>query len=113
MSVKRAALFRNLDFFTAGQVLACNTAFHFADIFDGALCNQLTAVDTCAGSNIHNPIRFTHGFFIVFHNDQGITKVTQAFQSGNQLGIIALMKANAGLVQNIKNTGQRTSDLSG
>ena len=59
---------------------------------------------TCSRTNINNKVSRTHCILVVFHHNQGISKVTQMLQRRKQLIIITLMQSNARLIQNISNS---------
>ena len=63
-------------------------------------------MNTGAGADIHDPVGAHHGLFIVFYDDERVAEVTHVFQRIDQLGIVALMQTDAGLIQNIQNTGK-------
>jgi len=47
----------------------------------------------------------------VLDDQHGITQVAQTFQRGEQPVVVALMQADAWLIQNIKHTDERGADL--
>ena len=68
---------------------------------------------TGTGADIHNIISLAHGILIVFDHDQGVAQVAQALHGGDQFIIVALVQADARLVQHVQHTGQRAADLGG
>ena len=62
---------------------------------------------------VNDIVGFLHGFFVMLDHDNRIAKVTQRFERGDQLGIIARMQTNTGLVQNIQHARQGRADLCG
>ena len=49
----------------------------------------------------------------MFDHDDRIAQVAQILQGRDELVVVALVQADAGFVQNIQHTGQRTADLGG
>ena len=47
----------------------------------------------------------------MLHHQQGIAQITQMLKSFQELAIIPLVQADAGLVQNVEHTGQTAADL--
>ena len=69
-------------------------------------------MNTGGGADIDDIIRSQHRIFIVFHNDDGIADIPEMMEGFDELGVIPLMEADAGFVQNIENPHQRGTDLS-
>ena len=49
----------------------------------------------------------------MLHHDDRIAKVAQIFERSNQLVVVALVQADAGLIQHIQHTGKGAADLGG
>ena len=63
------------------------------------------------GADVDDLVRGVHGFLVVLHHQQGIAQITQMLKSFQELAIIPLVQADAGLVQNVEHTGQAAADL--
>ena len=85
MAVALAAVFRHLDFFSAGEILPRNAAWRLADILHRTFRHQLAAVYARARADVHDPVRLTHGLFVVLHHDERIAQVAQALERGDEL----------------------------
>ena len=103
--------FGYLDIFTAREVRTGNAALGFADIRHTAGGNDLTAVDTGTGADVHDIIRLPHCILVMLHHDQSVAKVAQTLHRGDQLIIVTLVQTDARLVQHIQHTGQGAADL--
>ena len=62
-------------------------------------------------SDIHNMVSLHHRILVVLHNDQCISQIPEVFQCFEQLIVILLMKADAGLIQNIGHTHKSGANL--
>jgi hypothetical protein len=65
------------------------------------------------GAEVQDVIGRLDGFFVVLHHQDGIAQVPQPLQRGEKPGVIFLMQADAGLVENIKHPHQAGPDLGG
>ena len=97
----------------AGKVIAGDAPLGLTDILHGTRRHDLAAVNARAGAHIHDIVRAAHGILVVLDHDDGITEVPQVLQGRNELIVVTLVQANAGLVQHIEHAGQRTADLGG
>ena len=68
---------------------------------------------TGTGADVHDIVRIAHGVLVVLHHDDRIAKVAQIFERSNQLVVVALVQADAGLIQHIQHTGKGAADLGG
>ena len=113
VAVAGAAGLGHFDALAAGEIVAGDAAFGLADILHAAGRHDLAAVHTGTGADVHDIVRAAHGVLVVLHHDDRIAKVAQVFERGNQLVVVALVQADAGLVQHIQHTGQGAADLGG
>ena len=60
----------------------------------------------CTGTDIHQVIRLADGVFIMLDHQYGVAHVTELQKRFEQLVIITLMQANAGLVENVHDPDQ-------
>ena len=65
------------------------------------------------GAQVDHPVGHADGFFVVLDDDDGVAEVAQARQRREQPAIVALMKANRGLVEDVQHAGQARADLRG
>ena len=69
-------------------------------------------MNACSGANIQNMICRKHSLIIMLYHNDGIAKIPKMLQRSQKLIIIPLMKADAGLIQNIQHPHKRGTDLS-
>ena len=96
--------FRYFNYFSATEVLTCNTFFTVFDVTQSPLCNNLTTMHTCTRTYIYNMVSTADCVFIMFNNNQSVSQIPQVFQCSYQFFIITLMQANAWFIKNIQNT---------
>ena len=75
--------------------------------------DDLTAVNTCTGSDIDDIIGRLHSFLVVLDDDKAVACVTQTPQGCDKFGVIALMQANTRLVEDIQHAHKRRAYLRG
>ena len=66
-----------------------------------------------AGADVHHVIGGADGVLVMLHDNQRIAEVAQPLQRGEQLVIVALMKADARFVEDIQHAGEEGADLRG
>ena len=113
LAVAGTAGLRHFHILSARKIRAGDAALDLADVCHAARSYDLAAVHTGTGADIHNIISLAHGILIVFDHDQGVAQVAQALHGGDQFIIVALVQADARLVQHVQHTGQRAADLGG
>ncbi len=64
-----------------------------------------------AGTYIDNMIRLDHHVFVVLNDDHGVTEIAKIFQRLDQLHVVAGVKTNARLVEDVKNTHELSTYL--
>ena len=65
----------------------------------------------CARTDIHDVIRRQHGVLVMLHHDQRVAQIPQMLERRQQLVVVPLMEADAGLVKNVGHAHQAGSDL--
>ncbi len=108
-----ASFFGHRYLFFAAQILPGDAAGLIFNILQAARGHQLAAMHPRAGAYVHHKIRRAHGVLVVLYHNQGVAQVPQALQGGNQLGIVPLVQADAGLVQHIQHPGEGAANLGG
>ena len=107
------AFLRHSDEPLAAEILAGKGVGVCQNLVDGTLGSDLAAVHTRAGAHIHDVVSGVHGVLVVLHHNEGVAKVAHALEGTQQLGVIPLMQADGGLVQNIEHAHQAGADLGG
>ncbi len=64
-------------------------------------------------ADIHDIVRRPHGILVVLHHQHRVAQVPQMDQGVQQLVIIPLVEADAGLIQDIRHAHQTRADLGG
>ena len=64
-------------------------------------------------TDIHDPISRSNRFLIMFDDDEGVADVSKTSERLDKSTIVALMKTDTRLVQDIEHTGQSGTDLRG
>ena len=77
-----------------------------------ALPYHLSAVCASLGTDVYQIVGGTHDFLVVFDHNHRIAEVAQLVQDTYQSVCIARMQTNAGLVQDVERTDQRTAQRS-
>ena len=54
-----------------------------------------------------------HRLLVVLDDDHGVTEVAQALERADQLGVIALVQPDRGLIQDVQDADERGPDLGG
>ena len=65
------------------------------------------------GTEVDEVIGREHRALVVLHDDHGVAEVAQAFERRDQARVVALMQADRGLVEDVKDSDQRRPDLGG
>ena len=71
-----------------------------------ALRDNLAAMDARSRPDIDDMIGRQDRVLVMLHHNHAIAEIAQAAQGFEQPGIVALVQANAGLVQHIEHAGQ-------
>ena len=108
-----APLDRHIDGQSTAEILARDAAFCLQQFLERSVADQLASSNTRAGSKVDDMIGRSHGFFIVFDNDDGVALVAQMLQALQQHRVITRMQADRRFVENIDDSNESTADLSG
>ena len=85
----------------------------FQHVLGRALVHHLAPFTASLGSDVYDVVGGHHHILVVFYNDDRVSKVAQFFKRGNQPLVIALMQANAWLVEDVKHVNQLRTNLRG
>src|SRR3546814_4627684 len=75
------------------------------------LRHDLPAVDARAGAHVHDVIGGADRILVMLHDDDGVAEVAEALQGDEQAIIVALVQADAGLVEDVEDARQAAADL--
>ena len=102
----------DLDGPSSAEKRAGQAAFRLFDVFNGPFSDDFSTADPWPRSKINQMIGCHHCFIVMLDNDDGISLISQIFEAVKQHRIVARMKADRRLVQDINHTHQSTPDLS-
>ena len=105
------ALFRHRYLQLSGKVLSGYGILAFQQPADFAAVDDLAAVDSRAGADVDYPVGGAHGVLVVLDYYQRVSEVAQTSQRCYQLIVVALVKSDGRLVQDIKHAGKGASYL--
>ena len=83
------------------------------DLLRCAFGHHLATVNPRKGADIDDMVCSVDGVLVVLDDDNSIAQVTQVFEGVEQAGVVTLMQADGGLVQDIEHAGQARADLAG
>ena len=75
--------------------------------------DDVAAVLAGAGAHVDDVVGDAHGLFVVLDDDDGVAEVAQAQQRVDEAAVVALVQADAGLVEDVEHADQRRADLRG
>ena len=64
-------------------------------------------------TDVHQVVGGANRVFVVLHHDQGVAQVAQLDQGGEQAVVVALVQADARLIQHVEHAGEACADLGG
>ena len=73
--------------------------------------HDLAAVYARAGAEIDHPVGGANRVLVMFDDDDGVAKVAQAAERGEQAVIVLLVQADAGFVEDVEHARQAAADL--
>ena len=101
LAVSFSSFFRDGDVFPAREIISGDGFFGVLNIFKRACCDDFATMDTRSWADVDNEVSISHGFFIMFNDDEGVSKISHLFHCLDELGIVSLMKANRRLIKDI------------
>ena len=75
--------------------------------------DEMAAAHAGARAEIDDVIGRADGVFVVLHHDHGIAQIAQPAQRGDEPVIVALMQADARLIEHVEAAGEAGADLRG
>ena len=101
------------DFPRAGEVLAREAPGLGHDVLRRTLGDDLAAVDARAGAYVHYPVGGAHGVLVVLDDYERVAEVAQLLERGDELPVVALVQADARLVEDVEHADERGAYLRG
>ncbi len=75
--------------------------------------DDLAAVLAGARAHVDDVVGRAHGLLVVLHDEDGVAEVAQAQQRVDEAAVVALVQADAGLVEDVEHADERRADLRG
>ena len=66
-----------------------------------------------ARAHVYDVVRRADGVLVMLHHDDGVALVPQALEGGDEAVVVALVKPDGGLVQNVEHAHEAGADLRG
>ena len=105
------AHFRNGDLQLTTQISPCNRFFIGANLVDGSLGDDQTAVLACARAKVDEMIRGFHRLLIVLDDDDSVAEVAELSESVEQACVVALVQTDGRLVEDVEDADEPRSNL--
>src|SRR5690606_4915431 len=101
----------DLDGHRAGEVLAGERVLARGDLLDGPLGDDAAAVDARPGADVQDVVRGADHLLVVLDDDDGVADVGQVAQRADEAGVVALVQADGGLVEDVARADELGADL--
>src|SRR5690606_34652750 len=83
------------------------------DFLERALGDDLAAVDAGAGAQVDHPVGVADRVLVMLDDDHGVAEVAQALERFEQAIVVALVEADARLVEHVEHAREARADLAG
>ena len=97
----------------AGEIAASERLGAGHDLSRRALGDDAAAQPACAGTEVEDVVGAADGLFVVLDHEDGVAQVAQLLEGLNEPVVVALVKADRGLVENVEHAAKPRSDLRG
>ena len=111
LAVPWAALLRDRDEFAAREIGARDGVGVLLDLLGRALGDDATAVRAGARADVDDVVGRVHRVLVVFDDDQRIAEIAQVLERREQAVVVALVQADARLVEDVEDALQARADL--
>src|SRR3546814_16649668 len=81
------------------------------DLRGGAFGNDAATVHTCTGTDVDDMIGMADRVLVVLDDDHGVAEIAQPEQRLQQALVVALVQADARLVEHVHHAAQTGADL--
>ena len=95
----------------AAQERAGDRARLGEDHLERPVGDDLAAVLARPGPDVHDPVGGPDRLLVVLHDEHGVAEVAQPGQGRDELGVVALVEPDRGLVEDVQDAHQRRPDL--
>ncbi len=111
--VGAAAFFRNSDFRGTAEILSGERFGSGFDLLRLAVGDEVAAGIARARTEVDDEIGAADGFFIVLDDKDGVAEIAKMFERAEEARVVASVKTDAGLVEDIENAAEARADLRG
>ncbi len=101
------------DAASAGEISAGERFGAGHDVCRCALGDDVAAEAAGAGAEIENIVGVADGFFVVFDDEDGVAEIAEPDEGFDEAGVVALMEADGGLVEDVEDAAEARADLRG
>ena len=107
----RVPVFGHGNHLTPGQIIPGDGLRAVLEVIHAALRHNAPPMFSGAGPDINNVVGRAQRIFVVFHDNQGVAQVAQAFERAKETCVVLLVQANGGLIQDIQYPDQAGTNL--
>ena len=83
------------------------------DVVRRAFGDDHAAVFAGAGADVDDPVGGADGLLVVLDDHDGVAEVAQALEGADEAGVVALVEADAGFVEDVHDADEAGADLGG
>src|SRR5215469_7431844 len=108
-----AAEFGDGDLGATGEVFARDGVWVVADFGDGACGEELAAEFAGAGAEVEETVGGADDVGVMLDDEDGIAEVAELFHDADELGGVARVEANGGLVEHVERADETRTERGG
>ena len=97
----------------AGEIAAGERFGAGHDVGRRALGDDMAAEAAGAGAEVEDIVGVADGVFVVFDDEDGVAEIAQPYESLDEAGVVALVQADGGLVEDVEHAAEARADLRG
>ena len=112
-AARLAASLRHRDAAAPRQIVGRDGALRGHDLRRRPRRDDVASVLAGARAHVHHEVGRPDGVLVVLHDHHGVAQVSQALQRGDEPLVVALVKPDGGLVQNVEHAHEPGADLGG
>ncbi len=104
---------RERDGAAAGEIIGGQAVLVGEHLVERAAGDHLAAMDAGARAHVDDIIGVADRVLVMLDDDDGVAEIAQAAEGDEQPVIVALVEADAGLVEHVEHAGEAGADLAG
>ncbi len=97
----------------AAEIVGGEAACGGEDVVERALRDDLAAMDAGARAHVDDMVGAADRVLVMLDDDDGVAEIAQALEGDEQHVVVALVEADAGLVEDIEHAREAGADLAG